>query len=74
MPHKIEQKWVDYWEELYELIKNSNEPKLVNQNHETISLEDAQQLIQDEVYKGNDIEFKVSDETIHLTSIKAKKK
>lgn len=35
-----------------------NQPKIVNELHEIISLEDAQGFIQDQVYQGNDIEFK----------------
>ncbi len=61
MSHQIEQKWIEYWNDLHDLIKTLNNPKLLNQNHEILSLENAQGLIQDEVYKGNSIQFEVID-------------
>jgi hypothetical protein len=61
MSHIIEQKWADYWNDLHDLIHSLDNPKLINQSSEILSLENAQQLIQDEVYKGNDIEFEVVD-------------
>jgi hypothetical protein len=61
MSHIIEQKWIEYWNDLHDLIKTLNNPKLINAEFEILSLENAQQLIQDEVYKGNDIEFEVVD-------------
>jgi hypothetical protein len=59
MSHTIEQKWIEYWNDLHDLIKTLNNPKLINAEFEIISLENAQQLIQDGVYKGNNIKFEV---------------
>lgn len=59
MSYNIEQKWIEYWNDLHDLIHSLDNPKLINQSSEILSLENAQQLIQDEVYKGNTIKFEV---------------
>jgi len=49
---------VNLWDDLYTLLTELNQPKIVNELYEIISLEGAQGFIQDQVYQGNDIEFK----------------
>lgn len=69
MSHAIEQKWIEYWNELHDLLKTHNTEQLIDENNQTLSLESAQQLIQDEVYKGNDITFQ-TEERNGVTKIK----
>lgn len=67
MTHQIEQKWIEYWNDLHELIEKSPNHKLINAQNQHITLAEAQGLIQDEVYKGKDIEFKTPNpETIQI--------
>ena len=61
MHSQTEETWIAYWNELYDLIKSIPSPTIFNQKDEILSLEQAQALIQDEVYKGNKIEFILSE-------------
>jgi hypothetical protein len=59
MCSKVEQKWVNYWSDLYALIDRLESPKILNVNYQLITVEEAQALIQDAVYGGNSVEFKI---------------
>lgn len=59
MNYKIEQKWIDYWSNLYELIDTLKNPKILDENYQVITVEEAQALIQGTVYDGYSIEFKI---------------
>lgn len=57
MSYPIEQKWINYWSDLNELVDKLGHPILVDENFVRINQDEAQARIQDGVYDGNDVEF-----------------
>lgn len=57
MSQLIEQKWINYWSDLSELMDKLGHPILVDENNTIINLDEAQSKIQDGVYDGRDFEF-----------------
>ena len=53
----IEQKWIDYWSDLYELMDKLGHPILVDESNNIINIDEAQVKIQDGVYDGRSFEF-----------------
>ncbi len=57
MGYQVEQKWIEYWNDLYDIMAKFDSPVLLDENFTKISLDDAQHKIQNDVYDGKSIEF-----------------
>lgn len=57
MSQIIEQKWIQYWSDLNELMDKLGHPILIDENNTIINVDEAQAKIQDGVYDGRDVEF-----------------
>lgn len=57
MGHLVEQKWINYWSDLNELMDKLGQPILVDESNTIINIDEAQAKIQDGVYDGRDFEF-----------------
>lgn len=57
MSYLIEQKWIQYWSDLNELMDKLGHPTLVDENFIKINRDEAQARIQDGVYDGRDFDF-----------------
>lgn len=57
MGYQVEQKWIEYWNDLYDIMTKFGSPILLDENYSIISLDEAQLKIQNDVYDGKSIEF-----------------
>ncbi len=57
MSEKQEQKWIDAWSELYDLIQDNNEIKLLLPDWSVVSLDDMQGWLQESAYQNKTFRF-----------------
>lgn len=57
MSEKQEQKWIDAWNELYDLIQDNNEIKLLLPDWSVVSLDDMQGWLQESAYQNETFRF-----------------
>lgn len=58
MSDQVEQKWIEYWNVLYELMdKLDGSPVILDENLIPMNVDEAQTKIQNDVYEGKSIQF-----------------
>lgn len=58
MSEQIEQKWIEYWNVLYELMDTlGGAPVILDENLIPMNVDEAQTKIQNDVYEGKNIQF-----------------
>ena len=57
MSVKEEERWINAWNELENLVKESS-PTLLSENYENITIDQAKELIQRYAYQGYEVSFR----------------
>ena len=58
MSYQVEQKWIEYWNVLYELMDTlGSDPVILDESMKRMNVDEAQTKIQNDVYEGKNILF-----------------